>query len=803
MRLLVKAHVKAHQRVTAQGNVVQVRDYDDKRKPKQLDLFSPDTVRAVQEIEKPKAKRSEQDVIRDLDALSTKAEKRKNDATDESIRRLRPAASDWFTPEEFDEYNRLQAELPRSWQVQQEAKARVEKKRAERVAAMQGADSTKEPWQMTRREFQKDLKYLGPDSVANGQRKVGLVSSAQKREMQEAKRLGLAIVPVNKKQWVYARKKEDAQALADKMNAGMKDPELSRELGYTDQDRADLETHSYAAHLNLLKTAIQEGKPVPAEVFEDYPELKRTARLAEIAKQHGYSSKPEQADGSALSARSHSPKPVNQTDTPEFKKWFGDSKVVDADGKPLVVYHWTNAEFNTFDLDKTGTNNDPGMWGKGFYFSPYPTFGKGYGNKVKKTYLSIQNPLIVKKASSLPKELKPVLTQDGAIRLRNTLLSMGYDGVIQYETGEKPRLTQIVAFYPTQIKSATGNSGAFDPGNPDITKGYQLEGKTHYQGIPISIENRAGSVRSGTDPDGNPWETRMKYAYGKIPYAIGSDGESLDVFIGNHPMCDRVFIIPIRKKGTKQYDEDKVFLGFETRQAVWDAFREHYADARQFYSPMIEVPFYDFDHYVAMLKSGNEAGCKQYRKNVGLPIKKGFDMERVYLTLKTRSIQKGTVHSHQRVSKTGKVSIIPDFERVDKPSSVKIHHDIHKKKTGEFPFDVEFHGLHEEKGKLLRFKSLEKALTKIISYKDGDMLATVYHGEKKITLPVRKWTTIHREDFGLFGSKPNFQQVQETYKNMLDDQQRYVRITEPQAKQMSLFGKAMVWLTIKARRVLK
>ena len=27
------------------------------------------------------------------------------------------------------------------------------------------------------------------------------------------------------------------------------------------------------------------------------------------------------------------------TDTPEFKKWFGDSKVVDDNGKPLVVYH--------------------------------------------------------------------------------------------------------------------------------------------------------------------------------------------------------------------------------------------------------------------------------------------------------------------------------------------------------------------------------------------------------------------------------------------------------------------------------
>ncbi len=30
--------------------------------------------------------------------------------------------------------------------------------------------------------------------------------------------------------------------------------------------------------------------------------------------------------------------PSRQTETPEFKKWFGDSKVMDADGEPLVVY---------------------------------------------------------------------------------------------------------------------------------------------------------------------------------------------------------------------------------------------------------------------------------------------------------------------------------------------------------------------------------------------------------------------------------------------------------------------------------
>ena len=43
--------------------------------------------------------------------------------------------------------------------------------------------------------------------------------------------------------------------------------------------------------------------------------------------------------------------------TPEFKKWFGDwekdtenaSKVVDSNGEPLVVYHGTMYDFNSFN----------------------------------------------------------------------------------------------------------------------------------------------------------------------------------------------------------------------------------------------------------------------------------------------------------------------------------------------------------------------------------------------------------------------------------------------------------------------
>jgi hypothetical protein len=36
---------------------------------------------------------------------------------------------------------------------------------------------------------------------------------------------------------------------------------------------------------------------------------------------------------------------LRNTDTPAFKKWFKDSKVVDKKGDPLVVYHGTALRF--------------------------------------------------------------------------------------------------------------------------------------------------------------------------------------------------------------------------------------------------------------------------------------------------------------------------------------------------------------------------------------------------------------------------------------------------------------------------
>jgi len=57
------------------------------------------------------------------------------------------------------------------------------------------------------------------------------------------------------------------------------------------------------------------------------------------------------------------------TDSPAFKAWFGQSQVTDAKGRPLIVYHGTTGEFDTFSRAKANPESD---WGSGFYFSNKP-----------------------------------------------------------------------------------------------------------------------------------------------------------------------------------------------------------------------------------------------------------------------------------------------------------------------------------------------------------------------------------------------------------------------------------------------
>jgi hypothetical protein len=81
------------------------------------------------------------------------------------------------------------------------------------------------------------------------------------------------------------------------------------------------------------------------------------------------------------------------TNLPAFKRWFKGSKVVEANGKPQVVYHATNADIESFDgYEWAGWFSKDANWAAEHYTRPINE-RDSTGPNIVPAYLSIKNPL--------------------------------------------------------------------------------------------------------------------------------------------------------------------------------------------------------------------------------------------------------------------------------------------------------------------------------------------------------------------------------------------------------------------------
>jgi hypothetical protein len=169
------------------------------------------------------------------------------------------------------------------------------------------------------------------------------------------------------------------------------------------------------------------------------------------------------------------------TKSPFFKAWFGNSKVVDASGQPLEVYHGTNA----YGLKKFKPGNS-GYLGGGIYTTPERAIAERYTDydTVHSLFERMENPFVVSGADSAPVILKKlygngaekalakreakqsnaskILTKADAKKLQQK----GYDGIFW----DAPSGKEYSTLDPSALKS-TSNRGTFNPADPNIYKG--------------------------------------------------------------------------------------------------------------------------------------------------------------------------------------------------------------------------------------------------------------------------------------------------------------------------------------------
>jgi len=166
---------------------------------------------------------------------------------------------------------------------------------------------------------------------------------------------------------------------------------------------------------------------------------------------------------------------LDQTETPAFRAWFGGSKVVDGAGRPLVVYHGSPkpyaAEAAQFEIPRVHESaaffTDSPYSGNAYAFSLRYRGSDRVAPNVIPVYLSMKNPLEV--------DFGGKVKERGFDPLIWHAEEHGYDGLIIRNVIDSPRgdvdadpQTVYAAFFPTQIKSAIGNRGTFDPTDPNI-----------------------------------------------------------------------------------------------------------------------------------------------------------------------------------------------------------------------------------------------------------------------------------------------------------------------------------------------
>ena len=142
----------------------------------------------------------------------------------------------------------------------------------------------------------------------------------------------------------------------------------------------------------------------------------------------------------------------------DFHAKDANPSLLDEDGKPLVVYHGTDADFTVFK------SKDGNYW-----FSASEDYAEAMaeergGNRDMPTYLNMRKPYYAK--------LKPSQFSDPNFEapIIREAKSKGYDGVIiENDTdNDLAKDTFYVVFNPEQIKSATDNIGTFDGSNANI-----------------------------------------------------------------------------------------------------------------------------------------------------------------------------------------------------------------------------------------------------------------------------------------------------------------------------------------------
>lgn len=150
------------------------------------------------------------------------------------------------------------------------------------------------------------------------------------------------------------------------------------------------------------------------------------------------------------------------------------------------------------------------------------------------------------------------------------------------------------------LKSDIAEAARETDKNPTLSQieaGNYKKGKVALRGLSVAIENPKGSTRTASD---GSWSRQMHCHYGYILGTRGRDGDHIDVFLGDTPDSEIVFVIDqLDEYG--EFDEHKCMVGFINKSEAIEAYKSHYP------SDWIvgEVTPMTWDQFVSWIEDGS------------------------------------------------------------------------------------------------------------------------------------------------------------------------------------------------------
>lgn len=154
-----------------------------------------------------------------------------------------------------------------------------------------------------------------------------------------------------------------------------------------------------------------------------------------------------------------------------------------------------------------------------------------------------------------------------------------------------------------------------EPTEKQKEAGNYQKGHIKLLGYDVTIEQPKGSTRSGVDKGDKEWSVTMNNTYGYILGTKGKDGEHIDVFVGENPLSEKVYVVDqVNQDGS--FDEHKVMFGFDSIEDASKAYNANYEEGWQGLGNITEVSIDDFQKWTEN-KTRKIKPFAEYKANSG------------------------------------------------------------------------------------------------------------------------------------------------------------------------------------------